>query len=189
MKENILKKEFRKRDVDRIRNIMTGDADSRVTQGIGYSKGQVHRSEGDIWEEDGRRWTIKEGIRQNITRLDKAKSALKPMFCPKCSNIMNNKLDDLFFKQHTQCYSCVLDFETSIKQKGLWNEYQSRIQNEDIDNFVKDYTLYVKSKLEESNMGFVTEAGDVERWIGSVDKTKVLSNLNDTIKYLESFKK
>ena len=38
-------------------------------------------------------------------------------------------------------------------------------------------------------MGFVTEAGDVERWKGSIDKDKVLSNLDKTIEYLESFKK
>ena len=71
MKDNILKKEFKKRDVDRIRNIMTGDTDSRTTAGVGYSKKEIVRQEGDVWEEDGRQWTVKDGIKQNITRLDR----------------------------------------------------------------------------------------------------------------------
>ena len=189
MRDNVLKKEFKKQDVDRIRNIMTGDTDARTTQGVGYSKKEITRKEGDIWEEDGRKWTIKEGVRQNITRLDKAKAAIKPMFCPKCENIMNHRHDDLFYMNHKQCYSCVIKMETQIKKKGLWETYQTKIQNTDINNFIKDYTNFVMNKLDESNMGFVTEAGDVERWKGSIDKSKVLSNLDKTIEYLESFKK
>ena len=185
----MLKKEFKKNDVERIRNIMTGDADARVSQGVGYSKKEVFRAEGDIWEEDGRKWTIKDGIRQNITRLDAAKAAVKPMFCPECNTIMKHKHDDLFFMNHKKCYSCVIKMETKLKAKGLWETYQAKIQNTDIENFIEDYKLFVQSKLDESNMGFVTEAGDVERWNGSINKEKVLSNLDKTIEYLESFKK
>ena len=90
---------------------------------------------------------------------------------------------------HRKCYDCVIEMETQLKIKGLWETYQTKIQNTDIDNFIKDYTNFVMSKLEESNMGFVTEAGDVERWRGSIDKDKVLANLDKTIEYLESFKK
>tara|TARA_R110001632_G_scaffold5134_1_gene20950 strand:+ start:1303 stop:1872 length:570 start_codon:yes stop_codon:yes gene_type:complete len=189
MKDNILKKEFKKRDVDRIRNIMTGDTDSRTTQGVGYSKGEIVRKEGDIWSEDGRQWTVKDGLKQNITRLDKAKAAIKPMFCPNCSNIMNQQHDDLFYMSHKKCYSCVVNMESTIKSKGLWEEYQAKIQNTDVENFIKDYTNFIMTKLDESNMGFVTEAGDVERWKGSINKDKVLANLDKTIEYLESFKK
>ena len=62
--------------------------------------------------------------------------------------------------------------ETELKYKGLWEVYQAKIQNTDIDNFIKDYTNFIMNKLDESNMGFVTEAGDVERWKGSIDKVQ-----------------
>ena len=189
MKDNVLKKQFNAKDVERVRNLMTDKAGNKTSTGVGYTKTEIRYKEGDVWEEDGRKWTIQDGIKQNITKLDKAKDILTPMFCPNCKGIMNHKFDDLMFKNHKKCYTCVIDFETKLKAKGLWNEYQSRIVNEDIDNFVKDYTTYVKSKLEESNMSYVTEAGDVERWVGNVNKDKVLTNLNETIKYLESFKK
>ena len=93
------------------------------------------------------------------------------------------------WSNHQQCYSCVISFETELKHKGLWEDYKNRIINTDIDNFIEDYKLFVKSKLEESNMGFVTEAGDVENWVGNINKDKVLSSLDETIEYLESFKK
>ena len=73
MKDNVLKKEFSKKDVQRARNLITGNTDARTSQGIGYTKKYEHHKEGDVWEEDGRKWTIKNGLKQNITKMDKFK--------------------------------------------------------------------------------------------------------------------
>jgi len=189
MRDNVLKKEFKKQDVQRLRNVMTGKADERSGQGIGYKKAEEFHKEGDVWEANGRKWTIKDGIKQNITKLDKVKQAAMPMFCPNCGSIMNHKFDSMFFSTHKKCYDCVIEFETELKKKGLWEAYQAKIINSDIDAFISDYKEFVHSKLAESNMGFVSEAGDVERWVGSMNKEKVLESLDETIKYLESFKK
>ena len=70
MSDSILKKEFNKKDVERLRNLVKGKSGKRTTQGIGYTKKQEFHKEGDIWEENGRKWTIKDGIKQNITKLD-----------------------------------------------------------------------------------------------------------------------
>ena len=84
-KENVLKKEFNKRDVERMRNLVKGNAGDRTTQSIGYSKKQEFHKEGDVWEENDRTWTIENGLKQNVTKLDKAKKVhFFPMFCPKC---------------------------------------------------------------------------------------------------------
>jgi len=40
----------------------------------------------------------------------------------------------------------------------------------------------------ESNQGFITEAGDVEKWVGSA-KNKLLESKEEAIKYLHSLKK
>ena len=82
MSDNILKKEFNKKDVERLRNLVKGKSGKRTTQGIGYTKKQEFHKEGDIWEENGRKWTIKDGIKQNITKLDKFKKTAVPLFCP-----------------------------------------------------------------------------------------------------------
>lgn len=67
-----LNKQFTERDVNRMRNLIQGKHGDKVGQSVGYSKQEKDYKEGDVWEEDGRKWTIKEGIKQNITKLDKA---------------------------------------------------------------------------------------------------------------------
>ena len=69
--QNVLKKEFSKKDVQRARNIITGNTSARTTEGIGYTKKYDYYKEGDIWEENGRTWTIKNGLKQIITKMDK----------------------------------------------------------------------------------------------------------------------
>ena len=45
---------------------MTGKYGEKTIQSAGYRKVEVDRKEGDIWEEDGRKWTIKNGIDNKI---------------------------------------------------------------------------------------------------------------------------
>ena len=106
----MLKKEFKEKDVERMRNLIKGKSGSRIVTGVGYTKAQEFHQEGDIWEEDGRQWTIKDGIKQNITKLDAAKKAHKlPMFCPSCNKLTYEHRDKKFFQIHGKCLDCVVD--------------------------------------------------------------------------------
>ena len=189
MKDNILKKEFKKKDVQRLRNVMTGKAGERNTEGIGYTKKQEFRQEGEVWTEFGREWTIKDGIKQNVTKLDKAKELTMPMFCPKCKNIMKGKNDKLFWFTSRHCFNCQVDFEQELKLNGLWEEYQNKLHNEGVDKFIEGYNSWLEEMLTSSNQGFVTEAGDVENWKGSINEKLAKQSISETIKYLESLKK
>ena len=68
MADNVLKKDFQQRDVQRLRNLVQGKYGDKVGEGVGYTKAEEFHKEGDIWEVDGRKWTIKNGIKQNITK-------------------------------------------------------------------------------------------------------------------------
>ncbi len=74
--DSVLKKEFKHNDVNRLRNLVQGKYGDRTTMGTGYTKAKEFHDEGDVWEEDGRSWTIKNGVKQNITKLDKAKEGM-----------------------------------------------------------------------------------------------------------------
>ena len=75
--ESLLKKEFKERDVQRLRNLVSKNyTDKTVTQ-VGYTKAQTDYKEGDVWEENGKTWTIKNGIKMTITKLDLVKSILQ----------------------------------------------------------------------------------------------------------------
>ena len=189
-KDNVLKKEFKKNDVERMRNLVKGKHGSKTTQGVGYSKKYEYHKEGDVWEEDGRKWTIKNGIKQNITKMDKVKElGLTPLFCPSCNKLMNHSNDKLMYKNHMKCFDCMVEFETKLRQEGKWEQYQNGIRNEGIDKMIIEYQKFIEEKLNEGSNGYVTEQGDVESWVGGFDKEKILNDMEEGIKYLESLKK
>lgn len=189
-KENVLKKEFKKNDVQRMRNLIQGKQDESTKTIVGFTKKKEFYEEGDIWEADGRTWTIKDGIRQNVTKLDKAKKAhVMPLLCPKCNKVMKKKLDKQYYNIHKFCFDCVVDFEHELKKTGKWEEYHNNIHNNEIDNKIKEYKLWVEEKVNESNNSFVSEAGDVENWKGKVNKEMVAKNVDEVVEYLESLKK
>ena len=85
-----LNKEFSKKDVERMRNLIQGKYGEKTQHSVGFTKSEKQYEEGDIWESNGRTWTIKDGIKQNITKLDKAKREHNmPLFCPSCKKLMN----------------------------------------------------------------------------------------------------
>ena len=93
-KDSVLKKQFIEKDVQRLRNLVQGKYGEKTRSSVGFSKAQKFYKEGDIWESDGRTWTIKNGIKQNITKLDKAKKAhVMPLMCPKCDKLMKKRVD------------------------------------------------------------------------------------------------
>jgi len=188
--DNVLRKEFSKKDVQRARNLVQGKSGDRTTEGIGYSKKDTFYKEGDIWEEKGRKWTIKEGIKQNITKYDEIKKSVKiPLFCPNCNKQMKHKFDASYYKIHKKCYDCFLKFATDLKRMGAWEVYEKNIHNSDLDIFIKDFKDFVKDQLTVSNESYVTEQGDVEKWVGGYDKERVLESLEKTVEYLENLKK
>ena len=81
-----------------------------------------------------------------------------------------------------------IEFETDLRKMGLWEEYEKNIINSDLDNIITDYGTWMDEVINTSNESFITEAGDVEKWVGS-SKQKMLQNKEETIKYLESLKK
>jgi|TARA_B100001778_G_scaffold190826_1_gene157233 hypothetical protein len=190
MDENVLKKEFGKKDVTRLRNLMTGKHNEKNGQSIGYNKKQTFYKEGDVWEQDGRKWTIKDGIRQNVTKMDRAKKAyLKPLMCPKCEKIMNKGVDKGYYNQFGTCFKCFKLFETHLRVAGLYEEFLEKANNNNIDGFIKWYKGYVHEQIDQTNAGFVAENGDVESWNGGVDKAKALKALDESIKVFEEAKK
>lgn len=186
----MLKKEFNKKDVTRMRNLVKGKTGAKIGSSVGYTKKQSFHKEGDVWEEDGRTWTIQDGIKQNITKHDKAKKAhLMPLLCPNCNKVMKNRNDKSYYNLHKKCFECVILFEAKLKREGKWDEYQRTIQNDEIDNMITNFKTFMNEKLDEKSRGYVSEDGDVERWIGKVDRERAEEHIKEAVEYLEALKK
>jgi|TARA_R110000782_G_scaffold94042_1_gene177680 hypothetical protein len=189
MKDNVLKKEFSKKDVNRARNLIAGNDNSRTSQGIGYTKKNEHHEEGDVWEEDGREWTIKNGLKQNITKMDKFRKMGKlPLFCPECNTLMKNNLDKKVFPSYQKCFTCIVDYENELRKQGKSEEYFNDLHNQNIERTIEKYKNFVIDSMKESNSNFVTEAGDVENWKGGFNEAEVSRNLQEGLEFLEGLK-
>jgi bacterioferritin-associated ferredoxin len=187
--ESQLQREFKERDVQRMRNIITKDYTAKTTTQIGYSKINVEHKEGDVWEEQGKQWTIKNGIKQTVTRFDKLKeSVVLPLTCPKCNRAMKNiSLNKKMWPIHKTCFDCVVEMETELKRTGQYDAYVRDLTTRGIKAYVKDLEdAMLEIALMESNEGFVTEAGDVEKWAGKgLDTQKMTEELQEYIQKIK----
>ena len=184
-KETRLQKDFKQRDVQRMRNLITKNyGDKTVTQ-LGYVKKTIERKEGDVWEEDGRQWTLKNGIKQTVTRFDAIKKSLiLPITCPKCHNHMSNHtLNKKMWPIHGMCFDCVITMETELKRDGKFEEYQRNMNKGGLKTYIKELEDFLlEIMLDDGKESFVTESGDVEEWRGGViDKTKIVKDLQEHI--------
>jgi hypothetical protein len=190
MSDNVLKKQFQKKDVERLRNLVKGKYGEKTTMGIGYNGEEIQdHKEGDVWEEKGRTWTIRDGIKENITKLDKFKKAAVPLFCPGCKQVMDKQLDPHYFKAYGECLDCRAATETQMKIKGEWQTYTDQTFNAEIDQQIYEYKSYFEDLLSISNQNYVSENGEVQKWVGGINKNRAQESLDEVIKYLESLKK
>ena len=129
------------------------------------SKNKKHK-EGDQWEERGKTWTIKDGIKQTVTKFNETrKKFLTPLSCPDCGKSMKSHWDAKFWKTHKTCWDCVLEIEHKIRTQGKWKEYEQAKISANAAAFLKE----VKSTLEDyvdtsKEDTCVTEKGKVEKW-------------------------
>jgi len=188
--ESMLQKDFKQRDVQRMRNLITKNyGDKTVTQ-AGYTKEIIEHKEGDIWEENGKQWTIKNGLKQNITRLDNIKKSLIiPLTCPNCTKPMkNDTLNKKMWPIHKMCFDCVITMETKLKREGKFEEYERNMTRRGIETYIKELeeALLELSLSTTEDESIVTESGDIEHWVGgNIDKQKILQDLQEHIQKLK----
>jgi hypothetical protein len=180
-KESTLKKEFKKSEVQRMRNIITGNTGDRTQVLGGWEATVEEHKEGDTWEEDGKKWTIKNGIKQSITKLDKFKHLVSlPLTCPSCKKPMKaNELNKKMYSVHKLCLNCVVDMESKLKLEGKYEQYEKNILNMNKNASLEEFEQALDSWVEEKDT-FVTEQGDIESWQGG-DKNKIYKELKEKI--------
>jgi hypothetical protein len=188
-KESRLQKDFKQRDVQRMRNLITKNYGDKTSTQSGYTKQYIEHKEGDVWEENGKNWTIKNGLKQTITRLDSIKkSLLLPIICPSCSKAMaNSPLNKKMWPLHGKCFDCVINMESELKRTGKFEEYQRNMVHSGIKTHIKEMEdLLLELALGASKESFVTEAGDIEEWRGgNIDTTQMIEDLQE---YIQSLK-
>ena len=180
-----LKKEFAPRDVQRMRNIITGNTGDATQLQAGWEKEKKSYGEGDIWEEGGKKWTIKNGIKQTVTKLDKIKElVLMPLSCPNCGGLMKtHDIEKKMWNIHKTCFDCVIKKESEIKRQGKWDEYSAEIMNRNKNAELTDLEVALDEWMVEKDT-FVSEAGEVDKW-GGGDKKAIYQQVKERIAELK----
>jgi len=186
----MLNKEFKRKDVERMRNLIKGKTGESAEVQIGYTTKKVDHKEGDVWTEGGKDWTIKDGIKQTATKLDKVKKeAILPLFCPSCGGIMKKRNDVKMYNIHKRCFDCVIDTEHQLRIDGKYEEYERAIVANNAESYLDDLEQYLLEAINESNTQFVSERGEVERWKGGIDSKMFLSEMRTNfIKHRQNIK-
>lgn len=186
MKEqSSLKKEFSKRDVQRMRNLITGKSGEKTAVLAGWEQKTEDHKEGDVWEEGGRKWTIVNGIKQTVTKMDKLKHlAVMPISCPECKKHMRvDEINKKMYAMHRRCLDCVVEMEAKIKLEDKWDEYAKNIMNSNKNASLEDFEKAVEAWMLEQDT-FVSETGEVESWQGG-DKKKMYGEIMEKLAELK----
>ena len=168
----------------KINEVLKAD-DNRIT--IGWRPENVARKEGDMWEDnDGRKWTIKNGIKQTVTKLDSAKT---PWFCPQCQKSMSHRFDTKFWRIRGKCMDCVVKEETEIRRQGKWKEYEESIMKANYIAAINDRINELQHHHDTLSEPEIIHADEtrilmVERW--NVDLDKIRNDIKEEIQLLQS---
>ena len=186
MSNTQLNKEFSERDIQRMRNIIGGNTASTTRIQTGYTQAQVKHVEGDIWEENKKTWTIKNGIKQTVTKHDALKAMVEfPLVCPCCNNPMKStSLNKKMFTIHGTCFDCVVEMETKLKVEGKYEEYEKKMLNANKNTSVDDVEQMFDDYFNSTMDTFVTEDGDIEKWDGGSINPEFIKTVKDNIKRL-----
>jgi len=127
-------------NIKKIQDMVSGKYRERVS--IGYEgKTTNQRKEGEEWvDARGRRWTIKDGKRKQITKVP-------PRGFDKCNGWEGSDCDKLILKTIDQqtynrmgrCRICQIEFEADLHKKGKWNEWVADLEEKRWEKVLAEY--------------------------------------------------
>lgn len=160
----------------RIKQIMNGETPViKVGWSSAMEKNEEYkaaRTVGERWtDENGKEWEQRDGYVISINNLrDLIRDELN---CPRCNKKLDTKLDKKFMTIRRTCYECVIDFETFLKTKGPWHEYQQIKMRTRALSFLKDSKSEIEDYLNNIDaQHYVNEDGTIQKWHGDTSQAK-----------------
>jgi hypothetical protein len=99
----------------------------------------------------------------------------------------NNQKDG--FEEASKSYATTL--QSIAELAGLNKEDSAAIatKSQEIDNQIEDYKQYIKDLISDNANSYISEAGDIQKWVGGIDKKRAENSLGEVVEYLNSLKK
>jgi hypothetical protein len=178
-----MKKGISEARVQRMRNLITKKYGDKTQVRSGYTKGNYKRQEGDVWEEKGKQWTIKNGIKRTINTLNSAREHYSvPLSCPKCSGKMRHEAHKHTYRRWGMCFICTSKWEQEMKISGTYDDFIKSIGDKNFDVWLADVTKeYYEWLSSRDAQKFVTEAGDIEDWSGGKSTDELRKEFDEQV--------
>lgn len=181
-------------NVRAIREMLAGEHKTQNKIRLGYGDHQVEErhEEGDVWFEDGKQWTIKNGVKQSIR---KGISFSDLYDFSKCEDDCNKnqynitEYDKKMSAIHGMCFDCLVKFETKLRLTGEWEEYERKKVKENALAWLREAEQEVQELKETmTKTEFVNKDGDIEKWGLDKDKETIIKEIDEQwAKYKKSF--
>ena len=177
-----MEKELR---IEKIKEILSDSMKGRKV--MGYEKKQIEHVEGDMWEESGKTWTIKNGLKQTITKFDEIRSQIfMPLTCPICNQPMNKRIDKKFWSLKKRCSDCVINEDTKRMIDGTFVDYEKEQVRLNRVNYLNDLKSSLYEYIREyRKSNFMTEAGVEEEWISGMSEEELTKIIDSQINIFE----
>ena len=100
----------------------------------------INRNEGDIFEEDGKSWIIKNGIKISNKKTGSWSDIYQFKNCnkEKCNKNQYNvtRYDMEYHKIHGCCVNCFTELQTKMILEGTWEEYEKNKHKQRQNDFL-----------------------------------------------------
>jgi uncharacterized protein YutD len=182
-----MKKGIKESAVQRMRNIVSGKHTSKTKIQGGYRTYSKTYGEGDVWKERGKTWTIKNGIKQNVTKMDTVRNMIKiPVVCPVTKKPMKHKFDKVCYRLYGYGFEAYVQNELKLKLNGTWKKHVNEIRRNNRISQIRDLEVQYMEWLDSDvSKKFITENGIIEDWENNIDKESLKK---DFYEQLDKFK-
>lgn len=152
---------------------------------LSQSNNEIHK-EGDIWEDNGKEWTIEDGIKISKTKTSYIKQTnAVPLICPICKKQMNSRQDTHFWNLKYKCFDCVVKEDTEKIINNDFNEIE--LVNKNKVSFLEEFEDYIEEYKEFDQV--IHETGLIERWETVNTKEEKEKIIQEVRKLIEERKK
>lgn len=127
---------------------------------------ELHTKEGEVWEEDGKMWKLKNGVQISVPRIS---STIINDKCSKCESNIETRLDKHYYAIRMLCTNCVIKEETQMRIKGTWDEFEKNEVNKNVANYIEQLKLDIDEYLDKDykeniNNSTVGQNGELDTW-------------------------
>lgn len=189
------------RNVDTVRKMLAGEHRFQTRTVVGYEapKDITQRNVGDIWEEtspDGTvyEWEQKKGYKVKRPKNLKILSELREYLneypncyddCEKKQTRKYTRYDNDIRMIHGMCLNCISRYETNLKVKGEFEEYERKKKLDSLISLFKDAEIE-KEVIKESlaAVSYANEDGSTEKW-GTENLQSMLEKIDNDFEELK----